>query len=282
VIWICDKPEELEPKRIAGCISPILSAIEFTLRVDVPAGEDIVAFAKEKLGFVAEESQIQFLTSRSKRGIVNCSRQWGKSTLAAIKAIHRALTVPGCLVLVVSPTERQSGEFLAKVEALVALGSMGLPRLRGDGYNRLSLRFANGSRIVGLPAREANIRGFSAVSMLIVDEASRVPDIVYKALRPMLAVGDGDLWMLSTPNGRMGFFYEEFEFGGERWERIQVDVSKCLGRISAAFLEGELAAMGPAWVRKEYFCEFVNLGGEMFDRVMVEEALDDGVEPLVF
>jgi hypothetical protein len=262
--------------RATNCISEI-PFDPAGVGVIVPAEGDIVAFAREKLGFVVEDSQVQFLRSRAKRGIVNCCRQWGKSTVMAIKAIHRAVTVPGSLVLVAAPTERQSGLFLAKAEALAFV--MGL-RLKGDGYNKLSLRFPNGSRIVGLPGKDANIRGFSAVSMLIVDEASRVPDSLYKALRPMLAVGDGDLWLLSTPNGRMGFFYEEFEFGGDRWERIQVDASRCGERISAAFLEDELASMGAAWVRQEYFCEFVDSGGTLFDRLMVEEAVTDEVGAL--
>ena len=90
------------------------------------------------------------------------------------------------------------------------------------------------------------------------------------------------MWLLSTPNGRMGFYFEAFEFGGERWERIRVDALQCGARISAEFLEDELAAMGPAWVRQEYFCEFVDSGGEMFNRVMVEGAIDEDVEPLVF
>ena len=279
MIWNGDYSEERARKKAVSC----LSEIPFDAGAIAASGrsltnDDIVAFARDKLGFVAEESQMQFLTSRAKRGIVNCCRQWGKSTFMAIKAIHRALTVPGCLVLVAAPTERQSGMFLEKVESL--LFAIGL-QLKSDGYNKLSLRFPNGSRIVGLPGEDANIRGFSAVSMVIIDEASRVSDTLYKALRPMLAVGDGDLWLLSTPNGRLGFFFEEFEFGGDRWERIHVDATACGERISATFLEDEVASMGAAWVRQEYFCEFVDSGGTMFDRLMVEEALDDGVEPLV-
>jgi hypothetical protein len=239
---------------------------------------DVLIFARERLGFEAEESQVGFLRSEAKRGIVCCSRQWGKSTLAAVKAIHRAWTRAGSLVLVASPTARQSGEFLAKVAALA--GGMKI-RLRGDGYNRLSVKFPNGSRIVGLPGKEGNIRGFSRASMLIIDEAARVPDALYKALRPMLAVGDGDLWLLSTPMGRRGFFFEEFEYGGAtRWERFRVSAIECAPRIPAAFLEEERASMGALWVRQEYLCEFVDSGGEMFDRQMVEDALTDSVRAL--
>ncbi|MGP8205931.1 MAG: terminase large subunit domain-containing protein, partial [Acidimicrobiales bacterium] len=108
-------------------------------------------------------------------------------------------------------------------------------KLRGDGSNRISLQFPNGSRIIGIPGREATLRGYSAVSLLIIDEASRVEDAVYKALRPMLAVGDGDLWLLSTPFGKRGFFYENWTAGGEEWVRVQVAATEC-ARISKDFL----------------------------------------------
>jgi hypothetical protein len=65
-------------------------------------------------------------------------------------------------------------------------------RVRGDGHNELSIAFPNGSRIVGLPENETTIRGFSDVSLLLIDEASRVPDEVYRAMRPTLVVHDGD------------------------------------------------------------------------------------------
>jgi len=107
------------------------------------------------------------------------------------------------LVVVACPTEKQSAELVWKARDFMM--KLGLRR-RGDGSNRISLRFPNGSRIVGIPGKEATLRGFSAVSLLIIDEASRVDDDVYKALRPMLAVGKGDLWLLSTPFGKRGFF----------------------------------------------------------------------------
>ena len=88
--------------------------------------------------------------------------------------------------------------------------SWGLRR-GGTGTTRCSLLFPNGSRIVGLPGTEGTVRGFSAVSLLLIDEAARVEDAMYKALRPMLAVGGGDLWLMSTPWGKRGFFYEAWD-----------------------------------------------------------------------
>src|SRR5438552_2134459 len=153
---------------------------------------EAVEFARTRLGLAPDEQQKKVLESGAKRGILNCSRQWGKSTVAAAKAVHRAYMRKESLVLVASPTDRQSAEFLRKAAGLVR--KLGITP-RGDGDNQISLMLPNGSRIVGLPGTEGTVRGFSAVSLLLIDEASRVEDAMYKALLPMLAVGNGDLWL---------------------------------------------------------------------------------------
>jgi hypothetical protein len=127
----------------------------------------VVEFARTRLGFEADPMQARVLASEAKRGILNCTRQWGKSTVAAIKAVHRGYTVPESLVVVASPSERQSAEFVRKAARL-----MGETRDSGSGG---WAEFGE-SRIVGLPGTESTIRGFSAVSLLVIDEAARVPD----------------------------------------------------------------------------------------------------------
>ena len=145
--------------------------------------------------------------------------------------------------------------------------------------NRISLRFPNGSRIVGIPGKEATLRGFSAVSLLIIDEASRVDDAVYKALRPMLAVGNGDLWLLSTPFGKRGFFYENWAGGSEDWVRTACRRRSARGlrRVSG----GGAAADGGFVVPAGVLCEFIDGRQQMFGRDMVMAALDEE-EPIRF
>ena len=154
------------------------------LRAVIP---DVVRFAEEWLGFKPDAPQKKLLLSKAKRGILNCTRQWGKSTVAALMAVHRAFFYPGSLVIVASPTERQSAEFLLK--ARYFMKQLKIP-VRGDGHHRTSLQFPNGSRIVGLPGKGDTLRGYSEVSLMIIDEAARVPDEMYKALRPSMAVGE--------------------------------------------------------------------------------------------
>ena len=193
-------------------------------------------------------------------------------------AVHRAYTRKGCTVLVASPSGRQSGELVMKAEAM--LGVMGIST-QGDGNNDRSLELPNGSRIVGLPENPEKIRGFSAVSLLLIDEAAQVEEATYLALRPMLAVSNGDLWLMSTPYGKQGFFYNRWEHGGPEWLRIGVKATEC-PRISKEFLEEERREMGAAWFGQEYMGEFVDNGSTVFGRDVVEAALDSSVRGFEF
>src|SRR5712692_7667223 len=125
------------------------------LRLEAAEAGDAVAFAREKLGFDPDEKQMAMLRG-GKRGILNCTRQWGKSTVAAAKAVHQAWSEPESLTVVVSPSARQSAE-LRKAEGFAR--RLGI-KPRGDGANEISMAFPNGSRIIGLPGTESTIRGF--------------------------------------------------------------------------------------------------------------------------
>jgi len=176
---------------------------------------------------------------------------------------------------VISPSARQSGEFMRKAEEFCR--KLGI-RVKGDGDNQISVAFPSGSRIVGLPDNEMTIRGFSAVSLLLVDEAARVSDDLYRAVRPMLAVSAGRMWLMSTPWGKRGFFYEAWSQAKE-WERVHVTGYDC-PRIPREFLEEEKSAMGERWFRQEYLCEFVDVESGVFDADLVERAMSDEVELL--
>lgn len=237
---------------------------------------DAVEFARTRLGFEPDERQAEILRSESKRGILNCTRQWGKSTVAAAKAVHRAYTRPKSLVIVASPSERQSSEFVRKAADMVSRLNIAP---RGDGDNKISLQFPNGSRIVGLPGVEGTVRGFANVSLMLVDEASRVGDSIFKTLTPMLANGTGDLWLMSTPFRKRGLFYMMWQAGGEKWHRVRVPATEC-PRISREFLEEDRAIQGRDF-EMEYMCEFMEDGLALFSRELVERALDPTLKPLV-
>ena len=238
---------------------------------------DALRFVRERLGFAADAKQVTVMGGEIRRGLLNCARQWGKSTVTAAMAVHRAWTAPESLTIAVSPSARQTGEFLRKASGFAR--KLGI-RPRGDGDNAISLQFPNGARIVGLPGSESTVRGFSAVSLMLIDEAARVSDDLYKAVRPFLAVSDGDLWLMSTPSGKQGFFYEEWTNGGPQWERFTVTGADC-PRIGREFLERERVAIGERWFRQEYLCEFVDVEQGLFSRDVIEGAFSRDVRPLL-
>ncbi len=229
---------------------------------------DIVAFARERLAFRPGPDQILALDPSIRRGLLNCCRQWGKSTTLSVRAVHQAVHHPGSLTVVVSPSARQSAEFVRKASTLLA--PLGIPT-RGDGDNLISRALPNGARIVGLPGRESTIRGFSNVSLLLIDEASRVRDDLYHAVRPMIAANpNAAIWLMSTPNGRQGFFYDEWQNGGPVWTRVEAPATQC-PRILPTFLEEERRHLTDQKFRQEYLCEFVAADYAYFD----PEAIDD-------
>src|SRR5262245_34118430 len=122
-----------------------------TVAAELARALDPVRFA-EAAGITPDSWQADLLRSRGRQLILCCSRQSGKSTIAALMALHRAVYRPPALVLVLSPSQRQSQELFRKAkEALDALGPAA-PAILEE--SALRVEFANGSRIVSLPGKE--------------------------------------------------------------------------------------------------------------------------------
>jgi hypothetical protein len=206
--------------------------------------------------------------------LLNCSRQSGKSTVTALLGVHTALYEPGALVLLLSPSLRQSQELFRK--ALDTYRGLANP-VPVEAESALRLEFENGSRIVSLPGKEQTVRGFSGVRLLAIDEAARVASDLYFAIRPMLAVSGGRLVALSTPFGTRGWWYEAWR-SPEPWRRFQVPAEHC-PRISPEFLAEERRTMGDWWFRQEYECDFLDAETQPFARDDIEGAFEERIEP---
>jgi hypothetical protein len=145
--------------------------------------------------------------------------------------------------------------------------------------NKLSMQLKNGSRIVSLPGEEANIRGYSSVDLIVEDEASHgfLMNCI-RAIRPMVAVSNGSIILMSTPFGKRGHFYEEWR-NGDDWLKIEIPATKC-PRISEHFLEKERKSLGDWWFNQEYMCQFVEAEDQFFKYQEVMHAIDPTIEPI--
>jgi len=233
------------------------------------------ALLAERVGLALDPWQRDVLRSTEQQVILNITRQGGKSTVSSLLALHTALYQSPALVLVLAPALRQAQELFRKLrDGYFALGQP-VPTVE---ESALRMELANGSRIVCLPGTEATVRGFSGAALLIVDEASRVPDPLYMAVRPMLAVSGGRIVLLSTPFGKRGFFHHEWT-EGVNWKRVAVTAYDC-PRIARAWLEAERAAIGDFWFTQEYLCEFRESEDSVFAYDFITGAVDSSVTPL--
>jgi hypothetical protein len=221
--------------------------------------------------------QAELLRSPAARLLLLCSRQAGKSEVAAALALHTALLQPGSLVLLLSPSERQSGELAQKVFRLFDTS----PLVAASKRTALQLHLGNGSRVIALPDSEATIRGYSGVALLVIDEAARVADSLYASVRPMLAVSRGRLLALSTPFGKRGWFHEEWTEATRPWQRVKVTAGQC-PRITAAFLAEERQALGERWFRQEYECSFEDTTDAVFSYDDIQAAFSPAVPAVRF
>jgi hypothetical protein len=222
--------------------------------------------------------QEKVLRSEALRILMNITRQGGKSSMAGLLAADTALTSPGSLTLILAPAERQAKETFAKAAHFYIASGTASQVVPADSYRRLGMELANGSRIEALPGTEKTIRGFSEVNLLIVEEAARVADELYYAVRPMLAVSGGRLIMMSTPYGKRGVFHHEWT-EGEGWERYEIPASQC-PRISEEFLEEERRALPARIYRQEYECSFEDTEDAVFSYEDVAGAMSSEVTPL--
>lgn len=233
------------------------------------------ALLMQHAGLLPDPWQVDILRSNSRKALLLCARQVGKSTATAFKAIEAALLTTGITVLIISPSLRQSGEMLRKV--LSGLNSLRRP-VAVVNESASAVTLANGSRVLSLPGSEATVRGYAA-DFLIVDEAARVPDELLAGIRPMLAATGGKFVALSSAFARSGWFYDLWTEGGPGWFRLSVKASAC-PRISPEFLEEERRILGARWYEMEYENVFGDDIAAVFSSEDIARAVSDDVTPL--
>lgn len=219
----------------------------------VAAELDAASFFSAAVGKAPLPWQRQYL-AEDRHLLLLKGRQIGASTSGAVIALRLCRANDGSTALIISPSQRQSGEILAKARHM-ALFRLGWD-LRYDSASMLQLD--NGSRIISLPGSDVSIRGYSP-DIVIIDEAAFVVDATFSAARPMIAASGGRIICQSTPAGRVGWFYELATDVPGGWAFMQVR-SEDAGTITPEFLAGERETMDPTLYAQEYEADF-GMGG---------------------
>lgn len=235
---------------------------------------DPALFMEKVFRITPDGWQKNLLRDAPERVLLLCSRQAGKSTVSAVIALYYAVFSPDSLILIISRSFRQSEELFRKVKD-------GISYVMNDLFvdvvheTQRSLQFSNGSRILSLPGRQETVRAYSKVAYLIIDEAAQVPDDLYSAVRPMLAVSKGKIIAMTTPYGKRGWFFNSWQ-SASSWYRVKITADEC-PRISDKFISDELEEIGEWWVKQEYFCEFVDADNQLFSYDSLKSAVDNNL-----
>jgi hypothetical protein len=225
-------------------------------------------------GMPPDPWQTALLASTDSRVLMLCARQVGKSSAVSILALHTALTQPASTTTLVAPVEEQATELLRKVATAYTAVGRPVPVVR-ESATRLEL--ANGSRVLALPGKERRMRSYTS-SLLVIDEAARVPDDVVNAASPTMAVSKGRFVALSTAFAKSGWFHREWT-EGEGYRRLSITARDC-PRIPPEFLETERRKLGERWFDMEYMNVFGDDIAAVFSSEDISRALSSGVQPL--
>ena len=241
---------------------------------DLVYASDPVLWAREVLGYIADDWQASLLRSRARKIILNCSRQSGKSTTSAVLALHESIYRTPSFVLIVAPTQDQSGELMLKFDEFRSGVELPSDYLSTD--TKLAVRFSNNNRVVARPGSEKSARSFSAVTLLLEDEASRVSDDLFNTVRPMLAVSNGRHILMSTPFGMRGHFFHIWNEQRDLWESHEITAEMC-PRITKEFLAEERRTN--FWYLQEYCCQFTETNNQLFSFDLIQSMLESDDAP---
>ena len=241
--------------------------------------------------------QLKWVEDSSRFKIGLWSRQTGKSFATACEAVMDCSAQPkgnSCLWVVLSAGERQALEWMEKAkkwtEAVKAtVDSYDEIRESANALlSRAEIRFANGARIVAIPANPDTARGYSA--NLVLDEFAihERPFDIWAAIYPSITNplnGEKRLRIVSTPKGRGNKFADLWEHN-DKYSKHKVTIEDAVRMGLPVNIEELKAGVDdPDIWAQEYMCEFIDntsvlLPYEMIGKCESETIQDDGQSPI--
>jgi hypothetical protein len=253
-----------------------------------PAAPPTALGLMQAVGLEPDPWQRTVLTTEASRIILLCSRQSGKSQIAGALAVAQALAKPRSLILMGSGRQEQAGETLMKAKDLTVSDLFGM-RITKDSDFRLALE--NASRFIVVPTHGSGGRSYSAVDLLIIDEAAYVEDEFYQLIHPVMTVSHGRQLLCSTAGTKSGVFYDIWENAPEwnallsadeqrtAWLKIKVPWEMC-PRIPPESVDEYRQLFGEVAAAREYSCEFTDVDASTFRLEDIQAAAQVGLRTL--
>jgi phage FluMu gp28-like protein len=250
-------------------------------QVEVP--DDAVEFAEKLFNFTPKEYQANLLEEKSKRIVVRWSRQAGKTTCIALRALWYALTHDNTLTLIVAPSLRQSMIMSDRIGDFIGALAQDYKGLVTK-LQRTTVRFWNGSRIVALPNSPQLLRGYTA-HQVICDEAAFFEDdqlVFYSVLYPMLSTTDGILIASSTPWSKDSVFYQMCQSSEFKKHVCTCDDVVKSGLVKQSFMDEMRAQLPAERFQREFMSEFVEDVDAWLTQSLIVSCIESNLQPYDF
>lgn len=212
--------------------------------------------------------------SENRLSIALAPRQIGKSWIAGAYLLWFAMFHFEKTVLILSNKNDNAMEMIHRVRFIYErLPHWIKPGLADDGWNKHSVGFDNGSRIISQATSENSARGLS-ISLLFLDEFAFVRDSIaeefWTSVSPTLSTGGGCI-ICSTPNGDTNLFAQLWrgaETNANGFASIEIKWDEPPGR-DESFKEQEIAKIGMTKWRQEYECQFISSDPLLIDTIVL-------------
>jgi len=240
---------------------------------------------KGQLLYQPYEYQVKLLeTYHNYRFNINMlPRQTGKTTTAAGYLLWRGMFVPDSIILIAAHKYSGAQEIMQRIRYAYELCPDHI-RAGVTSYNKGSIEFENGSRIIAQATTENTGRGLS-ISLLYADEFAFVrPTIArefWTSISPTLATG-GQAIITSTPNSDEDQFADLWRMANKCFDKYGNETELGINGFKAyrAYWQDhpdrdeqwkaeELGRIGEERFRREHECEFIINDETLIDSIFL-------------
>jgi len=211
---------------------------------------------------------------------INSGRQVGKSAVVAIKASEYMVNHPGKKILIISVTEDQAEMMMQKIMLYLVDNYKDQIAKGKSKPTKHLVTLKNGSAVKCKAVGQYGLGVLGlTIDILIPDEAAYMPEAIWASVTPMLLTSGGNIWLVSTPNSREGYFYDAYTNPDMGFKTFHVNSEEVAEQrpepqrsIMLNYLKSEKARMTDLQYAQQYLAQFLEELRQLFPDPLIKGA----------
>lgn len=212
---------------------------------------------------------------RHKKFHVNKSRQIGMTEICIRELLYGVFTRyrAGTIVAVIAGTRVDTTRYImSKFMPMIQR----IPETVKE-QTDLKIVFQNGTTIIGFPSNSSALRSYSNVSAVFMDEAAHFDliddSVVLDAIMPIVETSKSELFVISTPNGLRGFFYN-LDIGQNDYHKLRYPIQVTKGYLRSQEEIDAILKKQDVDVDQEYLCQYTTGRSSIFGNQFTSDTFE--------